>query len=82
MKSFVEENMCMTSSRLRINNYLVVNTMFGRYYKEAHITMRFYPTATSRSAFQISLAMLLRFGELVQSYRTLQSLFRLLADQF
>ncbi len=34
--------------------------------------MRFYPTATSRSAFQRSLAMLLRFGEVVETFFTLQ----------
>ena len=34
--------------------------------------MRFYPTATSRSAFQRSLAMLLRFGEVVKTFFTLQ----------
>ncbi len=42
------------------------------------ITMRFYPTAFSRSAFQKYSAELLRFGKLVQSYRALHSLFRLL----
>ncbi len=43
-----------------------------------HITMQFKPTATSRSAISNIFGEVLRFGKLVQSYRTYAITFQII----